>query len=167
MTAAARYLGQGVVYLALAAVLGYFANSPPYTHFPPDSALIKFSLVHSAEHKGGCRRLTAEEIAALPEIMRQPFDCPRERLPVFVELELDGALIYGASLPPSGLSGDGPAKLYQRFAVTPGRHHLVARLRDSDRAEGFDYQKAADIELAPGQNLVIDFRAETGGFIIK
>ncbi len=114
-----------------------------------------------------CRRLTAEEIAALPENMRRPLDCPRWRLPVIVELELYGATIYSGSLPPTGLAGDGPSKVYERFPVTPGHHQLVARLRDSNRAEGFDYQHTADVDLAPGQNLVIDFRAETGGFIVE
>ena len=49
--------------------------------------------------------------------------------------------------------------------VSAGRHRLVARLRDSDRTEGFDYEHEAEIELAPGQNFVVDFRAVSGGFI--
>jgi hypothetical protein len=167
MTRAMRYLGQGVVYVALALLLGYFANSPSYTHFPPDKALIKLSLVHSADHISECRRLTAEEIAALPENMRRPLDCPRQRLPVIIELELDGVMIFDGSLAPTGLAGDGPSKVYERFPVDPGRHNLVARLRDSRRTEGFDYEHTADVDLAPGQNLVIDFRAETGGFIVE
>ena len=46
-----------------------------------------------------------------------------------------------------------------------GRHWLVARLRDSDRTEGLDYESAAEGELAPDQDFVVDFRSETGGFI--
>ena len=33
--------------------------------------------------------------------------------------------------------------------------------------EGFDYERRAEVELAPRQNLAIDFRAETGGFIFR
>ena len=76
----------------------------------------------------------------------------------------DGAV---AVLPPTGFAGSGPSRAYQRFAVPPGRHELTARLRDTDRAEGFDYERMAVVELAPAQSLAIDFRAEMGGFIFR
>ena len=41
---------------------------------------------------------------------------------------------------------------------------MRVRLRDSRREEGYDHEMAEDIELLPGQHLVIDFRADTGGF---
>jgi hypothetical protein len=44
---------------------------------------------------------------------------------------------------------------------------LATRLRDTDRAEGFDYERKIDIELVPGQSLALDFRAETGGFLVR
>jgi hypothetical protein len=43
----------------------------------------------------------------------------------------------------------------------------VARLRDSDRSEGFDYERTGVLELAPAQSLAIDFRAEMGGFVLR
>lgn len=167
MVSALKYLGQGVAFAAIALVLGYFSDSPRYTHFPADQALIKLTFAHGAKPKGGCRRLTAEEIAALAPNMRRPTTCPRQRLPVTVELELDGELVYRDVLPPTGLSGDGPSRMYRGFPVPAGRHSLVARLRDSDRTEGFDYVNAAEVELAPTQHLIVSFRAETGGFIFK
>ncbi len=48
--------------------------------------------------------------------------------------------------------------------MAPGRHLVTARLRDSRRQEGFDYEHEQSVELSAGQNLVIDFRADTGGF---
>ncbi len=94
-------------------------------------------------------------------------DCPRQRLPVFIELAIDGETRYSASVPPTGLSGDGPSRIYQRFIVSPGKHAIVARLRDSDRSEGFDYQKTSEIELTARQSLAIDFRQEMGGFLFR
>jgi hypothetical protein len=161
-----RYLGQGAAYLLLALAIGFLSDSPAYTHFPPDKALVKLSLAHGAR-KEECRRRTPEELAKLPPNMRRPLECSRERLPVTVELLLDGTLLYHGVLPPTGLAGDGPSRAYQRFAVPPGRHELVARLRDSDRDDGFDYQRTATIDLAPAQSLAIDFRAEIGGFIFR
>lgn len=162
-----RYIGQGLLYLLFALGIGYFSDRPAYTHFPPDKALIKMSFAHGAKRKEACRRRTPEEIAALPPNMRKPMECSRERLPVVVELMLDGETIYRASLPPTGLAGDGPSRVYERFSVSPARHELVARVRDSDRDAGFDYETRATIELRPQQNLAIEFRAETGGFIFR
>jgi hypothetical protein len=99
--------------------------------------------------------------------MRKQTLCSRERLPVLVELELDGALLYRENLLPGGLAGDGQAQTYRRFEVPAGRHELALRLRDSDRAEGFDYDATETIELAPQQSLAIDFRHELGGFVLR
>jgi hypothetical protein len=160
------YVGQGAAYLLLALGIGYFSDRPAYTHFPPEMALIKLSFAHGAK-KEECRRRTPEELASLPPNMRRPLACSRERLPVTVELLLDGAPLYRAVLPPTGLAGDGPSRAYQRFAVPAGRHELVARLRDTGRSEGFDYERTAVLELAPAQSLAIDFRAEMGGFVLR
>lgn len=160
------YLGQALVYGLLALGIGYCSDRPAHTHFPPDMALIKLSFAHGAR-KEECRPRTAEELAKLSPNMRRPMVCARERLPVAVELLLNDQPLYQAVLPPTGLAGDGPSRVYQRFAVPPGRHELTARLRDTDRAEGFDYERTVVVELAPAQSLAIDFRSEMGGFIFR
>lgn len=167
MSRLARLAGQGLVYLAFAVLLGVFANGPSYTHLPADQAMIKLSFAHGGSHKQACRRRTAEEIAALPPNMRKVFDCPRERVAVLVELRLDGDELYRAELQPTGLAGDGPSRVYARFAVVPGRHVLEARLRDTPRSEGFDYVRKEVIELAPLQNFVVDFRPGGDGFVFN
>ena len=167
MNQALKYLGQGAFYVAIAALIGYFANAPSYSRVPADHALIKLSFAHGAKQKGECRRRTREELAELAPNMRKAMDCPRERLPVVVEFDLDGKTVYSDVLPPTGLSGDGPARAYQRFVVPAGSHRLAARLRDSDRTEGFDYVEEAEVDLAEGQSLAIDFNAVSGGFKIE
>ena len=153
-------------YTAFAVVLGYFATKPSYVHLDPEKALIKLSFSHAGEKKTECRRLSPEEIAKLAPNMRRALDCPRERVPLLVELLLDDELLYRDLLPPSGLARDGASTAYQRFPAEPGSHHLVVRLRDTRRSEGFDWEFASDIHLVPQQNLVVDFRAEAGGFRI-
>jgi hypothetical protein len=167
MNKALKYLGQAVFYVAIGILIGYFANAPSYSRVPEDDALIKLSFSHGAGHKGECRRRTREELEKLAPNMRKALDCPRERLPVVVEFDLDGKTVYSDLLPPTGLSGDGPARAYERFVVPAGSHRLVARLRDSDRAEGFDYVTEAEVDLAEGQSLAIDFNAVSGGFKIE
>ncbi len=161
---AVQILGQAVVYAAFMGILGYFATLPAYTYVDPGAAVITLSFGHAGERVSECRRLTPEEIAALPPNMRRPMDCPRARVSLLVELRLDGEMLHRASLPPSGLAGDGASSVYARFVVTPGRHRVTARLRDSRREKGFDYEMEEDVELAPGQYLIVNFRAGTGGF---
>lgn len=159
-----RYLGQGAVYALIAVLLGFFADTPAYRHFDDDKAQLTLSLAHSGKHVRECRRRSAAEIAALPPNMRKPLDCPRERLPVLVEVELDGRIIVRESVPPSGLFGDGPSQIYRNFVIPSGVYNLVVRLRESARDEGFDYQREASVVIAPRQRFVIGFRAEAGGF---
>lgn len=99
--------------------------------------------------------------------MRNPLDCPRGRLPVYLELEFDGEQLFAAALPPTGIAGDGPSHAYERFTVAPGPHHIVVRMRDSARETGFDYERTADVRLTPGQNFVVDFKPEAGGIVFR
>jgi hypothetical protein len=161
------YLGQAAVYLLTAVLLGVFSDTPVYRHFPEDQALVKLSLVHSAARKEPCRRLTPEELAKLAPNMRKPMACTRERLPLWLEMRLDEQLLFREALEPGGLSKDGPARVYQQFPVAPGRYRLSLKMRDSTRSEGFDYRLDTEIELKALQNLVIDFRPESGGFILR
>jgi hypothetical protein len=167
MADATRYAGQAAIYLLFAVVIGYFADRPSYRHFPEGQALIKLSFSHGASPRVPCKKLTQAELNELAPNMRRATRCERERLPVEVEVDLDGQLLYRASVPPSGLAKDGPSRVYERFAVPAGRHELTARLRDTNRVEGFDYVRELEIDLNAGQSLAVDFRTETGGFLIR
>ncbi|MCC6466811.1 MAG: hypothetical protein IT563_00705 [Alphaproteobacteria bacterium] len=162
-----RYLGQLAIYAAFAVLIGYFSVAPSYTHAPTDRGEIKLSFSHGGQKRGGCRQLSAEEIAKLPPNMRVARSCPRERLPLLVEMDVDEKPLYQETLKPSGLSSDGAARAYRRFSLPPGPHRIALRLRDSDRSQGFDYEGGFDIVLQPRQNLVVDFRTEAGGFVLR
>ena len=165
MSRALKFAGQGVVYALIALLFGVFSDWPRYTTSPPEKAQIMLSFSHGGQRKGDCRRLSAEEIAELAPNMRRPQICPRERLPLLVELVLDDRTLYRAELAPSGLSKDGPSQVHRRFLVAPGPSRVTVRLRDSARAEGFDYERSEEIVLRAMQNFVVDFRADTGGFL--
>ena len=160
-----RLILQAVMYAAFAVGIGYFSFNPAYQHFSPDQALIKLSFSHAGVHEQECRRLSPDEIAELPPNMRRPLACSRERVPLLIDIRLDGEVLYHDYLPPSGLSKDGESTVYKRFPVRSGTYKLTARLRDSRREEGFDYELSETIILEPLQNFVIDFRIDTGGFV--
>lgn len=159
--------GQIVFFAAVAAFTGYFASNPVYSRFPEGMAQIKLSFAHGANRKVECRRLTSKEIAALPATERRPNTCSRERIPIRIQIEVDGAILYDDELQPTGLSRDGPARTYRKFQVPAGLHTLVARLRDTKRADGFDYEATHEVTLQPWQNLAVDFKADTGGFSFR
>ena len=163
----ARWIAQAVVYAGVVAVIGYFASAPAYRHFPEDRALIKMTFTHGGKYRGGCRRRSAEELQEIAPNMRKKFDCPRDRVPVVVELDIDGAPLYRATLPPSGLHGDGPSIMYEAFSVPAGNHKVEVRLRDTDRAQGFDYVARRSFNLEAKRLLVIQFRAEAGGIVFR
>ena len=160
----ARVFAQLVLYAGFAFAVMTFSGYPPYVRVDPDSAVIKLSFSHAGSLREPCRTLSPEELEALAPNMRSGVDCPRERVPVTVELEIDGEPVYQAALSPSGLAHDGPSSAYERFEVPPGRHHIRVRLRDTPRERGFDHERTATVRLASRQSFVIDFRAELGGF---
>lgn len=166
MTNIVRFLGQAITMVAFLALIGYFSTAPAYVHLESGQALLKLSFTHAGERKGDCRQRTPEELAKLPPNMRAQLDCPRERVPVVIELELDGKLLDHEVMPPRGLSKDGAASVYQRYVVPAGTHRIVARLKDREGAE-FNYRTETEVTLAPAQVLVLDFRPIEGGFIFK
>jgi len=157
-------IGQTVAFIIFAFVIGYFSNSPSYTYHDPDMALIMVSFSHASKHKEKCRPFTTEETAALAPNMRRPMDCPRERLPLHVEVIMDGNTLLSKSYNPTGLAKDGSASVYESIPVKPGQHQIIAKLRDSHRQDGFDYESNISFSLNPKELFVIDFRKELGGF---
>jgi len=160
-----RYVAQAAVYAAVGLFIGTFADSPAFDRIAADRAQLVLSFAHPGARKGACRQLTRDEIEALAKNMRRTEFCPRERHPIEVELTLSGSLLYRAAVPPSGVWSDGASQVYERFIVAPGTHRVVARLREDPRHAAYDFEKAAEVALTPGQNYVIDFRAEHGGFL--
>lgn len=167
MTSVFRFLGQAAWYGAIGLALGAFAMGPGHTHFHADSAMIRLSFAHGAQRQANCRRRTAEELAKLPHKERALYSCERRRSALYVEFHIDGVLRLQRTIPPGGLGKDGPARVYERFVVAAGRHTFVARMRDSGRPDGFDYERRGEVMLEPRQNLVIDFHADEGGFIVR
>jgi len=159
-----RLIAQIVSFILFGLMLGYFSNTPSYTYHDPEMALMMVSFSHSSERKEECRRFTPEEIAATAANMRRPMDCKRERVPVYVEVMLDGKNLLSKSYNPTGLAKDGSASIYERLSVEPGEHRLIVKLRDSGREAGFDYESDTVITIEPKELFVIDFRKELGGF---
>lgn len=155
--------GQAIAFLTFGAALVIFSAWPAPPMVSPGQALIKLSFTHAGERAEACRRLDPAEVAKLAPNMRTDLDCGRARVPVFVELRIDGERLYQGSHEPTGLWGDGPSVVYEKFWVSAGSHDLTVRIRDSRREEGFDYEAQTRVTLHEHQNFVIDFRPDEQG----
>jgi hypothetical protein len=164
MSSAARYLLQLTLYAAFAVFVAWFATEPQYQYADASMASVKLSLSHAADRVKPCVPLTPEEIAELAANMRRSETCERERLPVILEMDVDGERVVELIAPASGLWNDGPASIYERFDLPPGQHRISVRLRDTARAEGWDYERSGVVTLEAGRYFTVTFKAETGGF---
>ena len=156
-------IAQALLNGAFAAVIGWFSSNPPYRHLGEGEALLKLSFSHPGQLRSECRRRSAEELQRLAPNMRQEMDCPRERSPVTVKLDLDGGTLAQAVVAPAGLSRDGPSTYYARFPIPAGEHRLAVRINDSVRAPGFNHVREETVRLVPGRILVVDFDPARGG----
>lgn len=165
MPSAGKLFAQALAFGAFMLGIAYFSVLPAYEHLGADQAMIKLAFSHAGEHRHECKQIPAEELAKLPTNRRKQPDCKRERMPIVLELSLDGQQVFSGVQQATGLWKDGPSHVYRRFPVSAGSHEVMVRLRNSRRDDGgFDFAAERRIELRPGQNLVIGFQPAAGGF---
>ncbi len=110
--------------------------------------------------------LTSQEIKELLERGEEMPDCPRERVPLYVELKIDGETVLDKRYSPSGLFHDGPAYVYEKLTVPEGTHEIQLRMRDS-RREVYNYTFTREMEFEPAEAAVIDFDENTKQFAVS
>lgn len=162
-----RYGLQVFNYLVFVTMIWYFSSAPVYHHLEANQSVIILTFNHGGQLIGECRQRTPAELAKLAPNMRIPMDCPRRRSPIEVELMMDGQVLFHKTYYPSGLSGDGAVDIYEQFKVLSGSHQLRVRLKDSVKVTDFNYVHEAMVALVPTQTLVVDFKHEAGGFMMK
>lgn len=167
MINAMRYLLQLIAYVAFAVVVGYLSFWPRYHYASPELATVKLSLSHATERVVPCVTLSPEEVAKLAPNMRRTLSCERQRLPLILQLSVDGEITFKYEALPSGLWEDGPASIYKRFDLGAGTHTITVKMRDSARDDGWDYTHSEDVTLVAGRYMTITFRAENGGFAFQ
>jgi hypothetical protein len=148
------------------ALIWYFATSPSVRVIEDDEAMITVAFGHAGATRVECRKLSQEELMKLPPNMRKPEDCPRERSPIVIEAMLDGALVFSETRMPPGIFKDGSVNIYYSSKVPAGEHKFEIKMDDSVRKQGFDHQLMQDIDIRPGQILLVEFDT-LNGFVIK
>lgn len=159
-----RMLARFAVLAAVFAGVAALSDRPLHRSLPEGVGVLSLSFHHGADRGASCRPATPEELAALPPNMRRPQICPRERPPIRVELDIDGARAFAADVPPSGIGRSGPSRVHRRFVLPAGDHEIAVRMRDRP-GDGFDWTAARTVRIDPADHRVIDFRAAAGGFV--
>ena len=159
--------GQVILYGLFALAIGVFSQWPPYHPLAVDQAEIKISVSRLGQPVGECRRLSEAELAKLPPNMRDPVQCPRERSPLTMEVEVGGATVLKRVVQPTGLSKDGAASIYARLVVPAGPQKIDVRFNDDVRPGAKTYHRETKVDLKPGQVVVVDFDAGKGGIIVE
>lgn len=156
----ARFAVLTLIFMGAAAL----SDWPPHRSLPEGVGMLTLSFGHGADRSANCRPATPEELEKLPPNMRRPEICPRERPPIRVELDIDGAPAFAADVPPSGIGRDGPSRVHQRFVLPAGDYGIAVRMRDRP-GEEFSWRGTQTIHIDPADHRVIDFRASAGGFV--
>lgn len=161
-----RYLLQFFNYCIFMVIVGYFSYAPAYQHLADGQARVVLAFSHAGQHLEPCREVSAEEQAKLSPNMRRPTECPRARSPVTVELLMDDQPLLATVAEAPGLFEDGGVDIFLSTTVQAGQHQFTIRMNDSILVEGYNYSSVQIAELAPAQQLVIDFDTEQG-FVFK
>lgn len=152
-----------IIILSMLGIL-FLSDMPIYPFYNKGMSLIKFTFKYSGKHKTEQRELTERETKDILMHMRRtnsPFSKirmvgKRERLPIYVELELDNRNILSKTYYPAGLRKDIPTFAYEEFPVPAGVHYIKVKMRDSKETNQFDYFIEKEVEVMPERTLVLD-----------
>lgn len=161
-----RYLLQAINYTVFMALIWYFSTSPAIHIIADNESVVTIAFAHAGEIREPCRKLSNEELMKLPPNMRKPEECSRARSPLVIEAKLDGEIIYSKIMQPPGIFNDGSVDIYYRRIIPAGKHQFEIKMDDSVRKKGFNYAFKQDMNIKPGQILLIGFDP-LNGFSVK
>jgi hypothetical protein len=164
--------------LALAAVLaaasaaGVAALSQlAYTPPAAEEATLRLSWRARGERVQECRRLSAEEIAALPAHMRREEECTGRFLPSHLRVEVGGRVLVDDTVRASGARGDRPLYVFREIPLPPGTHDLRVRFaregRGSAEATPALLELSRPLSLAPGEVALVTYDAELRALVLR
>jgi hypothetical protein len=98
--------------------------------------MIRLTWRATSERVDDCRRLSPEELAALPAHMRREEVCEGRTLPYLLRVALDGDTVVQERVEPRGTREDRPLYVFHEIPVTPGERALeIAFVREDVRRE--------------------------------
>jgi len=123
MNSGGARLVAGVIAVGALAGLGALSQLS-YPSRVPEQSVIRLTWRVRSHRQEACRRLTPEELAALPPHMRREEVCEGRLLPYHLRVVLDGRTILEEEVRPAGVRADRPLYVYHEIPVAPGEQRL-------------------------------------------
>ena len=160
-------LARGLAVLVTgAAVLALGALSRfPYTPADAGSGVLRLSWRVRGERVTECRRLTPEELEALPLHMRRPEACEGRIAPYRLRVTIDGSVVEDTLIGAAGAREDRPIYVLRDFPLSPGTHAVdVAFAR-----EGAPVPLTLDtvVAIRPGRVSLVTFDPDRNALVLR
>jgi hypothetical protein len=110
---------------------------------PSDQAVLRLALRSVGGRVEICGDRTPEELAALPQHMRQPRVCDQYSPSYRLSVELNGEALVDEAVDPGGVRGDRPIIIDRQIVVPPGRSRLAVDFEPLIEEESDELRLAA------------------------
>lgn len=162
------------VLLIFTAMLFLLFTKPTYSMYSKESSLIKFTFKKAGKFATEGKELTKQDTETKLKHMQKTqsqfqsmrMEYGRERLPTYVEIDLDGKRVLSKTYYPTGLRRDGSTFAYEEIPIAPGTYEMNIRMRDSKGDAPFEYTFEQKIKASVGKVAIVDFDRVKNRFFI-
>ena len=148
----------------------------PYASPDADTALLRLSWRVRATGEEVCRKLSDEELEALPVHMRRPEVCERDNREYELLVSVDERVVADTTVTGAGVHADRPLFVFREVRLAPGRHIVEVTFRPSDAdaattgADGVEkvrYDLITEIGVQPGDVVLITRDEATDALVVR
>lgn len=143
----------------------------PTVSDPTEGALLRIAIRTTAGTVSDCRKLTQQELDALPMHMRRPEVCETRAVPYRLEVSVGGTPMLDRTYKAAGIHGDRPLTVDEEIGLAAGKHDVTVRFTPDPDVHAakpppsFAYTGA--VELTDGRIRVATLNAAGTGFEIR
>lgn len=163
-----RVLGLVLAVAATVAVAAF--GRLPTTLNSDEDALVRLSWrLRGSQAEQTCRRPTPEELAELPEHMRNPDGCVGRVAPYRLEVTLNGETVTEETIRGAGARQDRPIYVFRELRVEPGSHEIRVSFHQEEESdeEGLALELHRTLELGPRQVALITYEADRRELVVR
>jgi hypothetical protein len=127
---------------ALGLILLALVSAAPLPFNTPEAARLRLSWTARPQRIEICRTLSAEELAARPEHMRQRVECDGRFASYTLRVEVDDRAVGESIVRGGGLRHDRPIFLLREYELPPGTHRMRISFTRRERIEAREEEAA-------------------------
>ena len=121
-----------------------WASNAPMTAHGSDAAVLRLAWSARPERIEECRQRSDEELANLPQHMRQPLACEGTTAEYRLRVRIDGSLVTDRIVHGGGLRRDRRLYVFEEVALPPGEAEIDIRFDRVESAQPANPADAAD-----------------------